>query len=841
MADKIQIRRDTSTNWSATNPVLAQGEIGYNTTLNQWKVGDATTAWNSLSYVNVLGATGVQGLTGVQGNTGVQGIQGNTGVQGLQGNTGIQGVTGLVATFNPNLYVSTSDTSVPDNECIIINDLYEVGAGYICEVGVAGILEIGTGDSPLFRPRGTTTTVMSGGTAVLTNTSTRQQIFTGTGMLAHSVILPDATSLPFIDWYFEIDNASTGSGQVSVYMFGGTLLTTIASGVCTFINLLTKATSAGTWDVDFFPAPYPTRQMAVQQWTCYGHSYFMNALGTYDQTGRFDCLARSMLGIPAIDWINRAINAVRVTMDAFTSATNGHGGWYSIAFNTQFRGTISTAKVTPYTASTGGTMLCFGLNDLGRMGPSLQNLTSIIHAHRFIISRLRASTVRDNSDASIAYGAGMTALTGQVGRSTTGTLRNATTTTSATFTITIPADYKGETIAVCLLGRPGVTGGIVTFSGTAGLTGTLSCSDIKATADATTCPVIVRYKAPVTGGTQTIIGTVTQVDASGNVSFDSWWLETLSPPPVIVCNISRLGPTGDTYYTEWVAASPTATQRAADVMRYNAMLQALVDEFDSMVQIADCDSAIQANDSYYSPNNPAGIHYNEIGGAKAAQAIVDAFNRLTPPSTSYGSLACLAASPVLSAGVKCLVFPVHYYTTQFAKISAATYTCVAGDMFAIPFQVTSGNAKFDQLAFEVTNAPTTGTTIRLGTFLDDPNTGQPGLLIREQNAGVACGTGAGLKTSTFLDGSEMDPGVYWLVMLVNVAPTTVPTLRQIDGPVPYMPGLADTGLPISGVLGPVGWKLTGQANANFSVRWPTGAVLVASAPYIALRSAVPGA
>jgi hypothetical protein len=441
----------------------------------------------------------------------------------------------------------------------------------------------------------------------------------------------------------------------------------------------------------------------------------------------------------------------------------------------------------------------------------------------------------------------MTALTGQEGRSTTGTLRNATTTTSATFTITIPADYKGEKIAICLLGRPGVTGGVVTWSGTAGLTGTLSCSNIKASADAVTCPVIVRYTAPVTGATQTIIGTVTTVDSSGNVSFDSWWLESLSPSPVVVCNLSRLSAIGHaaidaaSFYAPWKAVSSAGSARDTDVLNWNIALRSLIAEFDSMVQEADCDGAIGATDLCYSPNAPAGLHYNEIGSVKAAQALVDAFNRLSPPATSYGNAACMAASPAANGAVQYTIRPGNYYHTPGARISAATYTCVAGDTFAVPFRITQGSTRFTAIGFECTNAPTTGTTVRLAIFADDAcSPGQPGTLMSEKNAGVAVGTTAGFKSATGLNDLELDPGLYWLVMKVNVAPTTVPILRQIDGPVPDMPTLATTGLPFSGVLGPVAWKLTGQANAAFGPRWPTGAVMVASAPYLAMLAAVPG-
>jgi hypothetical protein len=57
MSTRIQLRRDTSANWATNNPVLANGEPGYDTTTGKIKIGDGTTAWSSLAYT----------LTGPQG------------------------------------------------------------------------------------------------------------------------------------------------------------------------------------------------------------------------------------------------------------------------------------------------------------------------------------------------------------------------------------------------------------------------------------------------------------------------------------------------------------------------------------------------------------------------------------------------------------------------------------------------------------------------------------------------------------------------------------------------------------------------------------------------------
>lgn len=57
MAYRIILRRDTSANWTTQNPVLLQGEPGYETDTGKLKIGNGENAWNSLAYFEV-GATG---------------------------------------------------------------------------------------------------------------------------------------------------------------------------------------------------------------------------------------------------------------------------------------------------------------------------------------------------------------------------------------------------------------------------------------------------------------------------------------------------------------------------------------------------------------------------------------------------------------------------------------------------------------------------------------------------------------------------------------------------------------------------------------------------------------
>lgn len=77
MANTIKHRRASSTAWTALNPVLAEGEVGvelsFDGTPQAVKVGDGTSAWNSLPYLvkpaNANPAPVVFGGLGSAGNS----------------------------------------------------------------------------------------------------------------------------------------------------------------------------------------------------------------------------------------------------------------------------------------------------------------------------------------------------------------------------------------------------------------------------------------------------------------------------------------------------------------------------------------------------------------------------------------------------------------------------------------------------------------------------------------------------------------------------------------------------------------------------------------------------
>ena len=67
---QIQIRRGTASQWTSTNPTLASGEQGYETDTGKMKIGNGSTAWNSLSYA-ITGASGT--VTSIVAGTGLSG------------------------------------------------------------------------------------------------------------------------------------------------------------------------------------------------------------------------------------------------------------------------------------------------------------------------------------------------------------------------------------------------------------------------------------------------------------------------------------------------------------------------------------------------------------------------------------------------------------------------------------------------------------------------------------------------------------------------------------------------------------------------------------------------
>ena len=140
----LQLRRDTSANWTTANPLLLMGEVGLETDTGQMKVGDGATAWNALPYGGIQGPEGQQGPQGAEGQEGDPGPAGPMG--SLLGVTTITGTTHTLQAANDGhmLYCTSSSP-------VTINTAPGLGAAFS-----AMIIQGDTGQVTVAQGSGTT-------------------------------------------------------------------------------------------------------------------------------------------------------------------------------------------------------------------------------------------------------------------------------------------------------------------------------------------------------------------------------------------------------------------------------------------------------------------------------------------------------------------------------------------------------------------------------------------------------------------------------------------------------------------------------------------------------------
>jgi len=97
MAQQVQFRRGTSVEWTTSNPILAQGELGLDITNNKFKIGTGLTSWNYLNYgADFVSYASTAGIATV-----AQGLSGTPNISvGIITSTGIYATSGIVSALN---------------------------------------------------------------------------------------------------------------------------------------------------------------------------------------------------------------------------------------------------------------------------------------------------------------------------------------------------------------------------------------------------------------------------------------------------------------------------------------------------------------------------------------------------------------------------------------------------------------------------------------------------------------------------------------------------------------------------------------------------------------------
>jgi microcystin-dependent protein len=118
MATRMQQRRGTLAEWTAANPVLLDGEIGFETDTNMIRIGNGGTEFLDLpQYAGPQGPQGIEGPVGPIGPAGPQGVQGPPGPNGPAGPNGPPGPAGpagpIGGGITPGIIMAYAGSGVP--------------------------------------------------------------------------------------------------------------------------------------------------------------------------------------------------------------------------------------------------------------------------------------------------------------------------------------------------------------------------------------------------------------------------------------------------------------------------------------------------------------------------------------------------------------------------------------------------------------------------------------------------------------------------------------------------------------------------------------------------------
>lgn len=248
MATQIQIRRDTSSNWSSSDPVLAEGELWLETDTGDLKIGDGSTAWSSLSYFasdwgDMLKSTYDQDDNGIVDNA--EALNGNADTYYLDrtNHTGTQAAS----------TISDFDTEVSNNTDVSANTTHRSSDGsdhtYIDQ-------DITSWSSPTFNNSN-----MSGNISVWTNDSwyisdiTSEILWDLSDVTITSASDWEVLTYNSTSWEWENQAASWGWGTITTLdsiEYNGTVQTGVLSGYRapqggTISEFKATAETAPTW------------------------------------------------------------------------------------------------------------------------------------------------------------------------------------------------------------------------------------------------------------------------------------------------------------------------------------------------------------------------------------------------------------------------------------------------------------------------------------------------------------------------------------------------------------------------------------------------------------------
>ena len=281
MAVRFQLRRDTAANWTSANSVLALGEPGVETDTLKVKVGDGSTAWNSLGYSitkdftdltntpTTLAAYGITDALSLAGLSVTQNAASGSGAITYNNATGVFSYTppnfeGLNGNFTGSVFADDS-TIMVDGVAATLNlanntttdltegtNLYYTDVRADARIAAAGITDLSDADQTVQTTDNVTFSSVTGNvitTQIDSADSSAIEIQTDVTMLAGLTvgnhIIPSSNenidlgsaSARFRDLYLSGNSAVIGDLALKRHASGGLLVSDHSSGNAT--NLTT--------------------------------------------------------------------------------------------------------------------------------------------------------------------------------------------------------------------------------------------------------------------------------------------------------------------------------------------------------------------------------------------------------------------------------------------------------------------------------------------------------------------------------------------------------------------------------------------------------------------------